>query len=83
MTKRLFWIALGAAAGVIVVNRASKALRRFSPSGLADSAAGLPGSIGGVLQGFADDVRAAAADREFELYRALGVDVEDPEHPAK
>jgi hypothetical protein len=79
MSKRLFWVALGATAGVIVVTKVSRTLRKFTPSGLADTATGLPGAIGGALQDFADDVRLAAAERELELYRVLGVDVKDPE----
>jgi hypothetical protein len=79
MGKRLFWVALGATVGVIVVTKASRTLRKFTPSGLADTATGLPGAIGGALQDFADDVRVAAAEREMELYRVLGVDVKDPE----
>ena len=79
MGKRLFWVALGATVGVIVVTKASRTLRKFTPSGLADTATGLPGAIGGALQDFAEDVRLAAAEREMELYRVLGVDVKDPE----
>lgn len=79
MVKRVFWIALGATAGVLVVRKASKTLRKFTPSGIADGAAGLPGAIGEAIQDFADDVRAAAAEREFELYRVLGVDVSEPD----
>jgi gas vesicle protein len=75
MTKRLFWVALGAAAGVFAVSKAGKTLRKFTPSGLADSAGALPGA----LQDFADDVRMAAAEREMELYRVLGVDAKDAE----
>jgi hypothetical protein len=84
MVKRLFWMALGAAVGVTVVSKGSKALRRLSPAGLADSASGAlgrfaPAAIGDAVQGFAEDVSSAAAEREFELYRALGMDVpEDP-----
>ena len=79
MAKRVFWIALGATVGVLVVTKASKTLRKFSPSGIAQGAGGVPGAIGGRLQDFADDVRNAAAEREFELYSVLGVDVKDPE----
>ncbi len=78
MVKRVFWVALGATAGVLVVRKASKTLRKFTPSGIADGAAGLPGAIGEAIQDFADDVRAAAAEREFELYRVLGMDVPEP-----
>jgi hypothetical protein len=81
MGKRVFWIALGATVGVLVVTKASKVMRKFSPSGIAEGASGLPGAISGALQDFADDVRVAAAEREFELYRVLGVDVKDPEEP--
>lgn len=78
MVKRVFWVALGATAGILIVRKASKTLHKFSPSGIAEGAAGLPGTIGGAFQDFADDVRAAAAEREFELYRVLGVDVAEP-----
>lgn len=78
MAKRLFWVALGATVGVLVVTKASKTLRKFSPAGIAEGAGALPGSIGGRFQSFADDVRAAAAEREFELYRVLGVDIKEP-----
>jgi hypothetical protein len=81
MVKRVFWVALGATVGVLVVTKASKTLRKFSPAGIAESAGGLPGAISGKFQDFADDVRAAAAEREFELYRVLGVDVKDAEEP--
>lgn len=74
MVKRVFWVALGATAGILVVRKASKTLHKFTPSGIAEGTAGLPGAIGGALHDFADDVRAAAAEREFELYRVLGVD---------
>ena len=77
MTNRLFWVALGATVGILVVSKASRTLRRFTPAGMAESTAGVPGAIGGALQDFADDVRAAAAEREFELYRLLGIDAHD------
>lgn len=78
MVKRVFWVALGATAGVLVVRKASKALRKFTPTGIAEGASGLPGAVSGAFQDFADDVRAAAAEREFELYRVLGVDAIEP-----
>ena len=81
MVKRVFWVALGASVGVLVVTKASKTLRRFSPSGIADGAAGVPGAVGGAVRGFLDDVQYAAAEREMELYRVLGVDVRDTEGP--
>jgi len=79
MVKRVFWVALGATVGVLVVNKASRTMRKFSPSGIAQGAGGLSGAITGRFQGFADDVRNAAAEREFELYRVLGIDAREPE----
>jgi uncharacterized protein DUF6167 len=81
MAKRVFWVALGATVGVLVVTRGAKALRRFTPSGIADSASGLPGALGDGVRGFLEEVQYAAAEREMELYRALGVDAADPEGP--
>jgi hypothetical protein len=81
MAKRVFWVALGATVGVLVVTKGAKTLRKFTPSALADSASGIPGALGDNVRGFLEDVQYAAAEREMELYRALGVDVPDPEGP--
>lgn len=75
--KRVFWVALGASVGVLLVVKGSKVVRKFTPSGLADSASAVPEAVTGRFREFADDVRLAAADREFELYQALGVDLPD------
>jgi hypothetical protein len=80
MIKRVFWVALGASVGILVVTKASKTLRKFSPAGLADSATGVPGRIGGAWSDLTEDIRSAAAEREFELYRALGMDVPEDDH---
>jgi len=81
MVKRVFWVALGASVGVLVVTKGSKMLRKFTPSAIAENATRVPGALTGAVQGFADDVRAAAAEREFELYRVLGVDAKDAGDP--
>jgi hypothetical protein len=75
--KRAFWVALGATVGIVVVVQGNKVLKKLSPSNLADSAAGIPDALTGGLRDFADEVRSAAAEREFELYRVLGVDLPD------
>jgi hypothetical protein len=80
MVKRLFWVALGATVGVLVVTKASKTMRKLAPSSLADQAAGVPGRLSGAWSDLTEDVRSAAAEREFELYRALGVDVPEDDH---
>lgn len=77
--KRVFWVALGATVGVIVVNRATKAVKKLSPGNVADSAGAVPGRLAAAWQDFAEDVRSAAAEREFDLYHTLGVDVSEQE----
>ena len=72
--KRMFWVALGASVGVVVVNRAGKAARKLAPAAVAGAAAGVPGRFAAAWQDFTEDVRSAAAEREFELYHTLGVD---------
>lgn len=79
MVKRMFWAALGASTGVVVAAKVSKAARKLAPSTLAESATGVPNRLTAAWQDFADDVRTAAAEREFELYHALGVDAKDQE----
>jgi len=77
--RRLFYVALGATAGVLAVRRASAALSRWTPEGVA-------GQLGGAGERIAlwwAEVQALAAAREDELRQALGldqgeVDVEPP-----
>jgi hypothetical protein len=68
--RRLFWVAVGAAAGIYAVRKVQKTMHAYSPSGLAERAGGLGGSI----TAFAEEVRAGMADREAELRAALGMD---------
>ena len=67
--RRVFWVAVGAAAGVYAVRKVQKTLDAYSPSGLAERA----GSVGDQLRGFVDEVRAGMAHREAELREALGM----------
>lgn len=68
--SRLFWIALGATAGVLIVRKLSRTAEAYTPAGLAR---GLQ-ELGGAIRDFAEDVRAATAERELELNHALGLD---------
>ena len=68
--RRLFWVAVGAAAGIYAVRKVQKTMHAYSPSGLAERAGGLGESI----TAFAEEVRAGMADREAELREALGLD---------
>lgn len=67
--RRLFWVAVGAAAGVYAVRKVQRTMHAYSPSGLAERATGL----GDTLKAFADEVRDRAAEREQQLREALGL----------
>ena len=68
--RRLFWVAVGAAAGVYAVRKVQKTLHAYTrpawPSG--------PGARRRACAAFADEVRAGMAEREAELREALGMD---------
>ena len=76
--RRLFWVAVGAAAGIYAVRKVQKTMHAYSPSGLAGRAGGLGESI----TAFAEEVRAGMADREAELREALGMDAAHAAHDA-
>jgi hypothetical protein len=67
---RLFWAALGAAAGVYAVRQVTKAAEAYTPTGVAH---GLSDFADG-LRELADAVREGMAEREDELKLALGID---------
>jgi hypothetical protein len=74
MSRRLVYIAFGAAVGVLVVHRATKAAQRFTPAGVQSS---LSASISGLTEAFRDftaEMRLAMAEREEELRTGLGLD---------
>lgn len=74
---RLFWAALGAAAGIVVVRKLTKTAHQYTPEGMASGLA----SVGEGLKEFAAAVREGMDQREAELRVALGVDTGtmDPE----
>lgn len=75
--RRLFWIALGAAVGVLVVRKVSKAAEAYTPEGMGRSLS----TAADALRELADAVREGMAEREDELRIALGIDTGqlDPE----
>jgi len=68
--RRVFWIALGATAGVLVVRKLSRTAEAYTPEGLGRSLAGLADAV----RDAADVVREGMVERERELRVALGVD---------
>jgi hypothetical protein len=68
--RRVFWLSLGATAGVLVVRRLTRTAQAYTPEGMATSLSALAGAV----HDFADAVREGMAQREEELRVALGVD---------
>lgn len=71
--RRLFWIALGATAGVLVARKLTQTARNLTPEGAADRMAGALGNLGETVREFTADVRAGMAERDAELRDALGI----------
>ena len=75
--RRVFWIALGATAGVLIVRKLTQVAHRFTPAGMADGVAGAGERAQGALADFGSAVSQHAAEREAELRSALGLDSAD------
>jgi hypothetical protein len=71
--KRIFWVAAGAAAGILIARKLTKAARSLTPEGAAERVSDKVGGITGAFREFADDVRAGMAQRDNELRHALGI----------
>jgi len=72
--RRLFWLALGATVGVLIVRKLSKAAEKLTPQGVAQSfTAGLT-ELAAALRDFATDVREAMTAQEAVLREAAGLD---------
>lgn len=67
--SRVFWLAVGATAGVYVVRKVTKKAHALTPAGVAERA----DALGYSLRSFADQVRAGMVEREAELRDALGI----------
>jgi hypothetical protein len=73
VTRRLFYIALGATAGVLIVRKLTQTAERLAPQNA------LPGALGNLadaIRQFGEDVREGMAQRELELREGLGLDDE-------
>lgn len=71
--RRLFWVAVGATAGVYAARRVSRATRSLSPDSAAIRVGGAIGDLASAVREFSADVRTAMAAREEELSRDLGL----------
>lgn len=68
--RRVFWIALGATVGVLVVRKVTKTAESYTPEGVGRGLSGL----GDGLREMAQVVRESMEQRDAELRLALGVD---------
>ena len=74
MTRRLVYIAFGAAVGVLVVHRATKAAQKLTPAGVQDSMTGALGGLTHAIRDFTAELKIAMSEREDELRTMLGLD---------
>ena len=74
MNRRLFYIALGAVAGVMIVRKLTQTAQRFTPEGVQQSVAGGLAGLSDSIREFGELVREGMAEREAELRVSLGLD---------
>ena len=72
--KRLFWLALGATLGVLIMRRVSRAVERLSPGGIAEAIGAGLSDLAESISDFATDVRQAMQEREAQLRADTGMD---------
>ena len=65
----MFYVALGATAGVLIVRKLTAAANKWTPEGLAQQA----GGAGDRISAWWAEVQHHAAERELELRDALGL----------
>lgn len=73
--RRLFWVSMGATAGVLVFRKVTSAAKELTPTGIADRVSVSGGGLLDSVKEFFEDVRDLARDREDELNAALGIDM--------
>ena len=72
MTRRLFYIALGATAGVLIVRKLTETANKLTPNAMTQGVVGALGGLGDAIRGFGEEVRLGMAEREEELRDGLG-----------
>lgn len=72
--RRVFWVAVGAAAGIYLARKLTRTAEAFTPQGIAESLAESIAILGDAVRDFAEEVRAGMSEREAVLTEALGLD---------
>jgi len=67
MVKRLFWLGLGVATGVIVTRKAAEAAQRLTPAGVGEQVGEGLRELAAAIGSFGAEVRAGMTEREHEL----------------
>jgi hypothetical protein len=65
--KRLFWLGLGVATGVVVTRKAAEAAARFTPAGVGEQVGDGLRELASAIGAFGAEVRAGMVEREDEL----------------
>ena len=74
MTRRLFYVTLGATAGILVARKITQTAQKYTPSGMSQSVLSALGGLGDAIRDFGAEVREGMAEREEQLVRELGLD---------
>jgi hypothetical protein len=69
--KRVLWLGVGLAVGVLVYRAVSRKVAAYSPSGLAASARDSAGGLVASVRNFVADVRDGMAEREEQIHAAF------------
>jgi hypothetical protein len=72
--RRVFWVALGATAGILIVRKLASTVRAFSPPAMAGQVTQGISGVGESIREFAAEIKGAMAEREEELRAALAED---------
>jgi hypothetical protein len=70
--RRLLWLGVGTAIGVVVARRVNRAARHLTPRGFAEDIGDAIHELAGAIGSFGADVRAGMAEREQELQKLVG-----------
>jgi hypothetical protein len=71
MMRRLFWLGLGVAAGVVVTRKVAGLTFKATPAGVAENLGDAMREMAGAIGSFGADVRAGMSEREDELAREV------------
>ncbi|MEV4659991.1 hypothetical protein [Micromonospora sp. NPDC049301] len=69
--RRLFWLGIGLAVGVVVVRKVTRTAQAYTPAGVASTLSESAGGLVESLRSFVEDVRIGMAEREQEIHQAF------------